>query len=348
MALRAFVVGQGTLRAASVSSAPPRWRTQSPTASPKRPRSVAARVASESKVAVVAALLANLLIAILKLVAGIVAGSSAMLAEAAHSFSDVGNQVLLLVGMRSANRPPSPKHPFGHAKAAYFWPFMVAILLFGVAGGYSLFEGIEKILHPHPLDDVRLALGVLAGSFAIECVSMFVALREARKTALTRGVTSLRQFLDENRDASLLTVLVEDGLALVSLPLAAGAILLAHYTGNPLWDGVGSCVIGALLMGFALFLASEVHGLILGRGLTSRESARVQEVFAKDGDVARVESVQTMYLGPQTALLGAQLHLRDGLTAEQQRAALARVEAALVAAVPHLRHVYLETHEPAR
>lgn len=299
-------------------------------------------MAGESKVAVVAALVANFLIAVLKLVAGFISGSAAMFAEAAHSFSDVGNQILLLVGISRASKPPSPKHPYGTSKAAYFWPFLVAVLLFGVAGGYSFLEGIEKIRHPHPLEDVRLALGVLAVAFVIEIVSLAIAVREAKKGAKARGIVSVKQFLEENRDATLLTVLVEDGLALAGLPIAALAIVLTLVTGNPMWDGIGSIVIGLLLMGFALFLGYEVQHLIVGRGLSGRDLAKVQAVLVEDPAVTGVVNVQSMYLGPDVVLLGAEVDLRDDLRGSEVEASLARLEARLIQAVPALKFVYLE------
>jgi len=300
-------------------------------------------VSSERGIAVLAALTGNLLIAALKLVAGLVANSAAMLAEAAHSFSDVGNQVLLFIGLKKSSGGPTEQHPFGTHKSQYFWSFLVAILLFGVAGAYSLLEGIEKALHPRPLDDIRLALGVLAVAFVIEAASLAVALRQSRKAAKKRGPpTTRRQFLRENRDATLLTVIVEDTMALIGLPIAAAAMLLTTYTGNPVWDGVGSALIGALLMGFAVFLGKEVHDLLLGRGLAPRDLAKVHAVLRADPAVEGVLSLQTMHLGPEAVLLGAELDLRDHMAGPDIEAALLRLERALIEAVPSLKYVYLE------
>ena len=299
---------------------------------------------AESRLAVIAALLANLAIAILKLAAGFFSASAAMLAEAAHSFSDVGNQVLLLVGIARADRPPSPRHPFGTGKAAYFWPFMVAILLFGVAGAYSLFEGIHKAMHPQPIGDIRWSLGVLAGAFALESISLLVALRQARMGARERGVKTVRQFLDENRDATLLTILVEDTLALMGLPIAALSLLASALTGNGIWDAVGSIAIGALLMGFAIFLARGVQRLLVGLGLSDRDAKKAMEVLASEPDIRAVAAFRTMYLGPETVLLGAEVEMQPGLSGQEVIAALARTEAHLVAAIPVLRYVFLEPH----
>jgi cation diffusion facilitator family transporter len=301
---------------------------------------------AESRLAVVAALLGNLLIAILKLVAGLASQSAAMFAEAAHSFSDVGNQILLLLGIARAHRPPSPEHPFGTGKAAYFWPFMVAILLFGVAGAYSAFEGIEKFQHPHAIGDIRLSLAVLAAAFAIEAVSLFIAFREAKKGARRRGIANLRQFLDENRDATLITVLVEDGLALVGLPIAALALVLAQATGDPRWDAAGSLTIGLLLMGIALFLGSVVQRLLIGAGLSRRDLERVTAIIAADPATVRIAGLQSMYLGPDVVLLGAEVELRESGPG-QMLAATARIETALVQALPQLKFVYVEPQGPS-
>lgn len=311
-------------------------------------RALGPRRVAESKLAVVAALFANLLIAVLKLVAGILAASAAMLAEAAHSFSDTGNEILLLVGMSRSARPPTERHPYGTGKAAYFWPFLVAVLLFGVAGAYSFFEGFEKLLHPAPLNDLRLSIVVLIVAFGIECASFYVGLREARHMARARGVTTLSEFLEENRDASLLTVLVEDILALVSLPIAGIALFMSWYTGNTRWDGAGSILIGLLLMGFALFLGGEVQRLLLGRGLSRRDLAKVHAVLRGEPSIERVLSVQSMYMGPQAVLLGVEMDVRDALSAAEVEDAIARVERKLVESVPALRFVYLKPRDSVR
>lgn len=301
-------------------------------------------MASEKPIAVIAALIGNLLIALAKLAAGILGGSSAMLAEAAHSFSDVGNQILLLVGIRRAHRPASARHPFGTAKSQYFWPMLVAVLLFGVAGGYSLFEGIEKLRHPHPLHNITLSLSILGIAFVIESVTIGVALRQAIVQARADGAASVREWLDENRDATLLTVIVEDGLALASLPVAAAAIALTRFTGDPMWDGIGSVLIGAMLMGFALFLGTQIRAMLIGLGLKQDDVDRIHRVVADDALATGILSMQSMHLGPRTALMGAEIVLVPGLDLPTIDTTLRRLEAAMVREVPALKHVYLEPH----
>lgn len=303
-------------------------------------------MAGGSRVAVVAALLGNLLIALLKLGAGLLSRSAAMLAEAAHSFSDVGNQILLMVGLSRARKPATEDHPYGTGKAAYFWPFLVAILLFGVAGGYSLVEGVEKFFHPHDLGNPRIALAVLGVSFLIEVVSLTVALRQAARDARARGVASVREFLQENRDATLLTVVVEDTLALASLPLAAAALVASEATGDARWDALGSVVIGFLLMGFAAFLGWEVQSLLLGRGLTRRDREKVRRIVEAEKAFARLANFQSMYVGPDVVLLGVEVQPQPGLSAAEMSAAILRTEKALIGSIPALKYVYLEPTHP--
>lgn len=287
-------------------------------------------------IAVWAALFGNLLIAIAKLAGGIVSGSASMFAEAAHSFSDVGNQLLLLLGLQRSKKAPNPKHPYGTGKAAYFWPLMVAVLLFGVAGGYSLFEGIEKFLHPHEVHDITLSLGVLALAFVIEAVVLIVAIREAIK----ENPAGMKAFLRENRDASLLTVLVEDSLALIGLPIAAGALILSKATGDGRWDGAGSMIIGLLLMSFALFLGRQVHDLLLGRGLRKSKREALIALIDKTPHM-RLRDLRTMHLGPDAVLATVDLEC-DYPDSDSMMRAIVELERAMKELVPELAFVYLE------
>ena len=222
------------------------------------------------------------------------------------------------------------------------------MLLFGVAGGYSVFEGIEKMRHPHEIGDTSLAFGVLGVAFVIECVSMWIAIRAAVKEARARGIGGLREFLRENRDATLITVLVEDGLALVGLPIAAAGLGLAILTGNPIWDGVGSLVIGAMLMGFSIFLATQIRKLLIGIGLSPRDVERVQALVAKEPAIEHVLSMQSMYMGPQVVLLGMEVDVRDDLPAGEVEKALHGLEERLVRELPALKYVYLMPRDRPR
>lgn len=299
-------------------------------------------MAAGSRLSVFAALGANLVIAVLKLVSGLAIGSSAMLAEAAHSFSDVGNQVLLLIGLQRSQAGPSDKYPFGRGKSAYFWPFLVAVLLFGVAGAYSLIEGIEKVRHPHPIGDPTVSLGVLAAAFVLEAIALTIALRQARSRADEAGIRSVGAFLRQNRDATLLTVIVEDSLALTGLPIAAASIGLSAWTGNPVWDGIGSLVIGVLLMGFALFLAWEVKDLLIGQGLVEADRRTVQRVLAEDPAVVDVHRIQSMYLSHDDVLLGVEVRLDPSLTGAETEQAVDRIEDELKEALSQLSFVFVE------
>lgn len=301
-------------------------------------------MAGSSKVAVIAALVANFLIAILKLAAGLVTGSASMLAEAAHSFSDTGNQILLLIGLKRATRGPSVRHQFGYAKEAFFWPFMVAILLFTVAGAYSFYEGYHKVQHPEELRDPVWAFAVLGIAIVIETGSIYIAFREAVKSARAAGIDTVPQFLEENKDASLLTILVEDGLALAGLVLAALFLGIAVLTGNPVWDGIGSLTIGVLLMGFAAFLAVEVKSLLIGEAMSRREETRLRELLGRRRDVTGVVTVRSMHLGPQDVLLALELDFPDDLSAgELEARVIPSLEADILREFPHVKYLFIES-----
>src|SRR5262245_13266282 len=192
---------------------------------------------SESKVAVVAALLGNAALVVLKAVSAAVTGSAAMLAETLHSIADTGNELLLLLGMRAAEQPPDEAHPFGHGKDVYFWGFVVSVMLFTVGGAFSLWEGGRKLFHAGAHVSSVWAYVILAGAFVFESASLTVAVRSLRRVQAGR---SLREFWRETRDPTLLTVLLEDSAALVAVAVATGGLALAEVTGRPWWDAVAS------------------------------------------------------------------------------------------------------------
>ena len=215
----------------------------------------------DSTRAIFFALGANFAIAVAKGVAAFFTGSSAMLAETVHSLADCGNQLLLLLGMRQAKAPPSPDYPLGYGKAIYFWSFLVAVMLFTVGGMFSLYEGIHKLQHPEPLQHWYWAAGVLVFGIIAEGVSMRACLHEVNKA---RGDRSLWQWFRESRQAELVVIFGEDLAALLGLVFALVAVLLAVYTGNPLWDAIGTIAIGALLIVVAVFVAIDARSMPVG------------------------------------------------------------------------------------
>lgn len=298
----------------------------------------------ESRTAVVAALLGNAALALLKGIAAASTGSAAMLAETFHSIADTGNQILLLVGIRWARRPADATHPFGHGKNVYFWSFVVAMLLFTMGGAFSIWEAVRHWLHPAAKTPTLWAYGVLAGSFVFESISLGVGLHGLRRVAGTR---SLREYWRDNRDPTLVTVLLEDTAALVSLLIAATGIWLAQVTGHGGWDAAASAAIGALLLGVAIVLAAESHSLLLGeRGPAGVERA-IHEVVAADHAVLRLLELHTMSLGPHRVLVVLGVVFARDLPASGVAAAVERLQQRVIDRLDGITDRRLVVIEPA-
>jgi cation diffusion facilitator family transporter len=279
---------------------------------------------AESRTAVMAALLGNGALAVLKGVAAAATGSAAMLAETFHSVADTGNQALLFLGMRLAARPADREHPFGHGKNVYFWAFVVSMLLFSVGGAFAIWEAVRVFLHPEAREHGSLAwaYGVLAGGFVFEAISLGVALRAL---AAARQGRSLREFWRESRDPTLPTVVLEDSAALVSLVVAAGGLALGQATGNPAWDGVASAVIGALLIAVAVLLAVQNHSLLIGQSAPADVQAQLRRDVEADPEVVGVRGLHTMHVGPDALLIVVGVEFRPGLTTRRLEAVVARL-----------------------
>lgn len=271
------------------------------------PRSNAASV-------VYAALAGNLAIAVTKLAAFLMTGSSAMLTEAIHSAVDTGNQGLLLLGLRRAARPPSETHPFGHGMELYFWAFVVALLIFALGGAFSIYEGWRKILRPEPIDRAWINFLVIGVAVLFEGASFLVAWKAFK---VTRGETPFLTALKRSKDPSVFAVLLEDGAALLGL-LIAGLGVLGASVLNVSWaDGAASMAVGGLLVAVAIFLANETRSLLTGEAASPRIVAGVKAVLSADPRVESVAEVLSMHLGPREILLGVTLDFKDDLTARQ-------------------------------
>jgi cation diffusion facilitator family transporter len=245
--------------------------------------------------AIFLALGANFAIFVAKLVAAVVTGSGAMLAEAVHSLADCGNQGLLLLGLRQAKRPPSDEYPLGWGRALYFWSFVVALLLFSVGGMFSIYEGVHKLAHPEPLKWPWLALGVLAFGIVAEGFSMHGCLQEVNKA---RGGRSLWRWFRETRSSELLVIFGEDFAALVGLCLAALAVGVTMLTGNLLFDALGTIAIGVLLVLVAVAVAVEVKALLIGQGIDPARRAELLAFLEARPEVAEVLNLITLQMGP--------------------------------------------------
>jgi cation diffusion facilitator family transporter len=289
--------------------------------------------------AIVAALAANLAIAAAKLVGFAVTGSSSMLAEAVHSFADSGNQVLLLVGGRRASRDADERHPFGYGRDRYFYAFVVALVLFSLGSLFALYEGVEKVRHPHHLATAGVAIGILLFAIAAEAFSFRTAFREA---APLKGSASWAQYIRRSKAPELPVVLLEDFAALIGLVLALLGVSLTLLTGDPVWDGIGTLSIGLLLGVVAMVLAVEMKGLLIGEA-ASREAVEAIRAALVDGTtVLRVIHLKTMHLGPEELLVAAKVAVAPGLALPAVARAIDAAELRVRSVEPLARQMYLE------
>jgi len=293
----------------------------------------------ESKVAVVAAVIGNLAIAVIKFVAAAMTGSSAMIAEGIHSLVDTGNGGLVLLGMRRSAAPADDEHPFGHGKELYFWTLIVAVSIFGIGGGMSLYEGIVHIQHPVAVENPWPNYIVLVISVLVEGSSFLVAMREFGKA---RGSRRALEFIRVSKDPSLFTVVFEDSAAMLGLAVAFLGVLLGQITGSPYFDGAASIIIGLLLMSVAWALASESRGLLVGEGVEPEVLGRMRELVAADESVQAVGGIRTMYFGPNDLLLNLDVAFRKGMSAESIRESIDRIEFSLRQAFPEVSRIYIE------
>lgn len=292
----------------------------------------------DSTRAIFFALGANFAIAVAKGVAAFFTGSSAMLAETVHSLADCGNQLLLLLGMRQAKAPPSPDYPLGYGKAIYFWSFLVAVMLFTVGGMFSLYEGIHKLQHPEPLKQWWWAAGVLVFGIIAESISMRACLQEVNKA---RGERSLWQWFRESRQAELVVIFGEDLAALLGLVFALMAVLLAVYTGNPLWDAIGTIAIGALLIVVAVFVAIEVKAMLIGQSVDPARQQQMRQFLEARPEIARVISLITLQLGNEVLVsVQAQMREEHGVTGLIDQ--INAVERALKQSFPEVKWSFFE------
>ncbi len=289
--------------------------------------------------AVIAALFANLGIAISKFVAFAFTGSSSMLSEAIHSVADSGNQVLLLVGNKRSKKAPDAQHPFGYGRRRYVYGFIVSIVLFLVGGLFSLYEGFHKFQHPEDLSDAWIAFLVLGVAIVLEGLSFRTALREANRS---RGKRSLFRFLREARQPELPVILLEDLGALMGLVFALFGVSMAVVTGDGRWDGLGAMAVGTLLVVIAVFLAFEMAAMLVGESALPEETAAIRAALASSPLVDRVIHVRTLHVGPDELLVGAKIAIGKSDTGEEIAAGIDDAEARLRAAVPSAVYIFLE------
>jgi len=292
-----------------------------------------------SRKAIVAAFLANLGIAIIKFIGAAITGSAGLLAEGVHSLADTGNQGLLFLGGSRARRQATPEHPFGFARERYFWSFVVALVLFSMGGLFAIYEGIDKLIHPHAPESLWVAISILVLSIVLESLS----LRTARHESIPlKGRHSWWGFIRTSRNPELPVVLLEDTGALCGLFFALTGVLLAHFTDEPRWDAVGSLAIGILLVAIAIVLAVEMKGLLIGESATPEMQQAIADAMTNAPAVRRLIHLRTEHLGPDDVLVGAKLEFDSDLTVPALAEAIDDVEARVRSVVPAARVMYVE------
>lgn len=296
--------------------------------------------------AVLGALVANAVIAVLKFIAAIMTGSTGMMAEAFHSLADTTNQVFLLLGLRFYERPPSERHHFGYGMERFFWSFIAAIFIFGVGATYAIYEGFQKLWHPHPPQNLGWAYWILGISFVLEAGSICLALYQENKEARHEGLL-LREYLRESKDPTVKTVILEDSAALLGIVIAfAGIYLTDHHViegFEAYWDGLASIVIGVVLAIVAFVLARASRGLLLGEAATPKSLSAIREAINGHPNVNEVVELLTMHLAPKQILVNAHVNMREDLSNNEIIETIAEIEERIKAAEPKVDMIFLET-----
>ncbi|MEP7207092.1 MAG: cation diffusion facilitator family transporter [Casimicrobiaceae bacterium] len=294
---------------------------------------------AESKTAVYGAIAANTAIAITKFIVAGMTGSSAMLSEGIHSAVDTGNGLLLLVGMKLSKRGPTPQHPFGHGKELYFWSLIVAVLIFGLGGGISIYEGILHMRHPEPLKEAFWSYVVLGAAAVFEGASLAVAFRAFMRE---KGTLPFWRALRLSKDPTTFTVLAEDSAAMAGLAAAAIGVYASHALDMPIIDGAASVVIGLLLSGVAVLLIRESRGLLIGEGLRPETVEVIRGIVQGNPHVRDVGELLSMYIGAEDALLTLDVHFKPGTPFEKIASAVAAIEREIQTSFPKIKRIYIE------
>lgn len=288
---------------------------------------------------IIQSLLVNLLIAVAKGVAAFFTGSGAMLAETLHSAADCGNQLLLLLGVRRSQKPPDEQHPLGYGRVLYFWSFMVALLLFSGGGVFSIYEGVHKIRHPEPVERVMIGIAILGLSLLLEGAA---TLSNVKEIGRRRRQKPFMSYLRETKDSDLVVVFGENLAATLGLALALVALLLAHFTGDTRWDGVGSVAIGVVLVAVAVFLAVEIKSLLIGESADPEIRDAVAEIAAQHANVEGVLWHVAVQQGPGEVLVAIKVRCSPGLTTPEIAATIDEIEAELRKRCPEARWIFVE------
>ena len=296
-------------------------------------------MAGSSKKAIYGAIIANSLIAVSKFVASFFTGSSSMLSEGIHSLVDTGNGVLLLFGIKRSQKPADEKHPFGYGSEIYFWSFVVAILIFALGGGIALYEGIEHLLHPRQLENVKWNYVVLSLALVFEGSALRVAMKEFNKT---RGNKSIIAALKDSKDMSTSAIVIEDTAALVGLLIALICVFLGDVTGIVYFDGLGSVLIGLLLISVSLFFAIECKGLLIGEGLMQGDVDKIEKILSDNKNVVAFKRPLSLYFGPDDVLVNLDVNFNDNLTSDEIELSVDQLEKDIKASLPVVNRIFIE------
>ena len=295
-------------------------------------------MASESKTAIFAAILGNLAIAATKFAAAAFTGSSAMLSEAIHSVVDTGNGGLLLLAIYNSRKPPDKDHPFGYGRELYFWTLMGGVLIFGVGGGMSAYQGFTHLAHPAPVEDPTWNYVVIGFAVVFEGASWYFGWKAF---SVERGEQGVLEAIHTSKDPTSFSVLLEDSAALVGLVVAFLGIFLGQQLSLPHLDGVASIVIGVLLCAVAVVMVYESKGLLIGEGVDRETLESLRALVEADQDVEHVQHLYTIYQGARTVLLAIELRFRDTISALEIRRAAGRLKGNIRAQYPEIRRVFL-------
>jgi cation diffusion facilitator family transporter len=295
--------------------------------------------AKSSKSVILAAFSANLLIALVKFLVAWVSATSAMLAEAVHSTADMLNQILLFVGIKKAAKKADELHPFGFSGEAYFWSFIVAIILFTSGAIFSIYEGVQKILHPAPVAHIWAALLVLVIAMIAEGTSLRVAFK---KINIERGKIGIITYLRKSKKAELIVVFLEDSAALIGLAIALAALLLEHFTGILFFDGLASVLIGILLAVTALFMGNETKSLIIGESADPAMLRKIRLLLLKEDSIKRVIHIRSLHLGAEDILLAVKAEFNEHLNIQQICILINGLEKDIRAQFPEVNKIFIE------
>ena len=296
-------------------------------------------MASGSKKVIFAALIGNSLIAVTKFTAAFVTGSSAMLSEGIHSLVDTGNQVLLLHGLKQSKKPADEKFPFGHGKEIYFWSFIVAILIFALGGGISIYEGVQHLQHPKPIDKPLINYVVLGLAMLFEGAAWLFALREFTRA---KGKWGYFEAVQRGKDPSLFVVLFEDTAAMLGLMVAFAGIALADMTGILYFDGAASMIIGLILVGTAIWLAYETKGLLIGESANASVVRGIRDILQGYRQIEYINEVLTMHMGPDFVLANISVDFRDNETASSVESVIAEIDKTIKMQYPQIKRIFIE------